>query len=327
MAGGTGLVEGLLGVRGPDESRVFGLIEGDGQGEGGDEDCRDGRGPAGGPFAEHPAGDRQHEEAAQEEGYAVDALAAAGSACEEGAVDVGEPDDRREEDDGGDLFEDLHPGAGAGEDAGPRGLEAQQKIRGGEAKGQGGEDREGDAGGLGEGKADGRSHERCGAGGGDDGGEDAGKEAAGVALLLREFAADAGEGEADVKQARERECEEEDSRGEKGEKDGRLELEAPSGLAAAGAESEQNTDDGPEGDENAEGVDEAVAAEVLALLAGGLQEREAFEEEDREDAGHQVEDDAAEEGQADGGKGGDAAGGGCGFGAVGGVSRRGGGGR
>ena len=56
-------------------------------------------------------------------------------------------------------------------------------------------------GGLGEGEADGCSHERSGAGSGDDGGEDSGEEAAGVALLLREFAAYAGEGEADVEES------------------------------------------------------------------------------------------------------------------------------
>ena len=95
-----------------------------------------------------------------------------------------------------------------------------------------------------------------------------------------------------------------------------MELEAPSGLAAAGAEGEEDGDDDPEGDEDAEGVDEAVAAEVFALLAGGLQKGEAFEEEHREDAGHQVEDDAAEEGEADGGEGGDAGGGGAGIGGV-----------
>ena len=95
MAGGAGLGKGLLGVRGPDEGGVLGLIERDGKCEGGDEDCRDSAGPAGGPFSENPSCDREREEAAQEEGHAVDALAAAGSACEERAVDVGEPDDRR----------------------------------------------------------------------------------------------------------------------------------------------------------------------------------------------------------------------------------------
>jgi hypothetical protein len=51
-----------------------------------------------------------------------------------------------------------------------------------------------------------------------------------------------------------------------------------------------------------------VAAEVLALFAGGLHEGEALEEEDGEDAGHQVEDDAAEEGKADARDDGDVAG-------------------
>ena len=83
MAGGAGLVEGLLGVGGPDEGGVFGLVERDGEGEGGDEDRGDGAGPAGGPFAEHPTGDGEGQEAAEEEGYSVDALAAACAACEE----------------------------------------------------------------------------------------------------------------------------------------------------------------------------------------------------------------------------------------------------
>ncbi len=51
-----------------------------------------------------------------------------------------------------------------------------------------------------------------------------------------------------------------------------------------------------------------MAAETAALFARGLEEGEAFEEEYREDAGHQVEDDAADEGQADGAEDGDAAG-------------------
>ena len=74
---------------------------------------------------------------------------------------------------------------------------------------------------------------------------------------------------------------------------------------------QQNGDDGPEGDEDAKRVDETVAAKLLALFAGGLDEGEALEEEHGEDAGHQVEDDAAEEGEADGGGGGDS--GGCGL--------------
>ena len=44
-------------------------------------------------------------------------------------------------------------------------------------------------------------------------------------------------------------------------------MEAPAGLAAAGAEGEEDSDDDPEGDQDAESVDEAVAAQVLALLA------------------------------------------------------------
>ncbi len=83
------------------------------------------------------------------------------------------------------------------------------------------------------------------------------------------------------------------------DEDGRLELEAPSGLAAACAEAEKDGDDDPERDEDAERVDEAVAAEAAAFFARGLHEGEAFEEEHGEDAGHQVENDAAEEGEAD----------------------------
>ena len=86
-----------------------------------------------------------------------------------------------------------------------------------------------------------------------------------------QVAADTGEREADVEETGEREGEEEDTCGEEGEEDWGLKLEAPSGLAAAGAKGEQDTDDGPEGDQDAKGVDESVATEVLALLAGGLQ--------------------------------------------------------
>src|ERR1700677_1276100 len=109
MAGGARLVEGLLGVGGPDEGGVFGAIERDGQGQSGDEDGCDGAWPAGGPSSEHPARYRQHKKTAKEEGYLVDALTGAGgcvgdagyseiasdcseigagAACEERAVDV-----------------------------------------------------------------------------------------------------------------------------------------------------------------------------------------------------------------------------------------------
>ena len=74
MAGGSGLVERLLRVGGPDEVGVFGLVERDGEADGGDENCGDGAGPARGPFAENPSGDGEHEEAAEQEGDAVDAL-------------------------------------------------------------------------------------------------------------------------------------------------------------------------------------------------------------------------------------------------------------
>ena len=47
---------------------------------------------------------------------------------------------------------------------------------------------------------------------------------------------------------------------------------------------------------------------VLFLFAGGVDQREALEEEDGEDAGHEVEQDAAEEGEAEGAEEGDAGG-------------------
>ncbi len=207
MAGGAGGVESLLGVGLPDEVGVFGLVEGDGEGYGGQDYCGYGAGPAGRPFAEDPSGYGEEQEAGQEERYPVDALAAG----VEGSVDVGEPDDGGEEDDCGELLEDLHPCAGAWEDAGPGGLEAEEQVGCCEAQAQCCEDGEGDGSGLGEGEADGCSHERRGAGSGDYGGEDSGEEAAGVALLFREFAADAGEGEAEFELSGEREGEEEDS--------------------------------------------------------------------------------------------------------------------
>jgi len=77
-----------------------------------------------------------------------------------------------------------------------------------------------------------------------------------------------------------------------------LELEAPSGLGSASADQQQRRHDGPEGDENSERVDDAVAAEVFPFLPGRTHQLQAFEEKDWEDAGHQVEDDAAEEGES-----------------------------
>src|SRR5438067_11908491 len=124
MTGCASLTEGLLGVGRPDEGVVFGLIERDREAEGGDENCGDGAGPARGPFAEDPAGDGEHEEAGEEEGDAIDALIAACAAGKKGAVDVDEPDDGGEEDDRGELLEDLHPCARTRKNAGPCGLEA-----------------------------------------------------------------------------------------------------------------------------------------------------------------------------------------------------------
>src|SRR5580698_6395350 len=109
MTFGAGLIEGLLRVWGPGESRVFGLVERDRQADRCDENGSDGAGPARRPFAQNPSGDGEHQEAAEEKSGPVDALAA----CEERAVDVDEPDDGGEEDDGGELLEDLHPCAGA----------------------------------------------------------------------------------------------------------------------------------------------------------------------------------------------------------------------
>jgi hypothetical protein len=95
-------------------------------------------------------------------------------------------------------------------------------------------------------------------------------------------------------------------------------LESPAELLARGAENDEDGDDSPEGDEDAEGVDPAVGAEVAAFLLRRLDEREAFDEEDGEDAGHEVEEDSADEGQGsgpeDGGEVGGRAGG-CGEGA------------
>ena len=71
----------------------------------------------------------------------------------------------------------------------PLRLQAEDEIGSARPSAKRGEDHEGHPCGVGEGEADGGSHERRGAGGGDDGGEDSGEEAAGVALLLREFAA------------------------------------------------------------------------------------------------------------------------------------------
>src|SRR5215469_5380033 len=125
----------------------------------------------------------------------VDALSVG---SEEASVDIGEPDNRGEKNDGGDLLKGLHPCSGAREDACPRGLEAKQKVRSSKAECERREDREGNPAGLREGEADGCSHEGRGARCGDDGCEDSGEEAAGVTLLLREFATDTGEREADV---------------------------------------------------------------------------------------------------------------------------------
>jgi hypothetical protein len=156
---------------------------------------------------------------------------------------------------------------------------------------------------LGQGVADGRSHQRGHARGGDDRGENAGEEAAGEAGLLGEIAAGAGEREAELKLAGEREAEEEDQRGQNGDEAGRLKLEAPAEFAAAGAQDQQRSDDGPETDDDAQRVDKAVGALAALLFAGGVDQGEALEEEDRENARHEVQQQATEKGEADGAKG------------------------
>ena len=212
-----------------------------------------------GPFAEGPAGDGEDEVAAEQGDDAVDAVLAV-----ELAVDPGEPDGGAEEEERGELLEGFHPGAGAGEDAGPLGLHGQQEVGESEAEAEGGEDEEGHPGGLGEGEADGGTHERSGAGGGDDGGEDSGEEAAGEALLVGEVVAGGGEGEADFELSGHGKAEEEQERGEDGDEAGGLELEAPAKLVSGAAENEQRGNEDPEGDEDAQRVDESLEA------AGGI---------------------------------------------------------
>ena len=157
------------------------------------------------------------------------------------------------------------------------------------------------SGGLRERVAEGDSHERRGAWRGDDDGEDSGEEAAGVALLCGERATSAGEREADFELARRAR-----DRGRRAARPSARERSAtgtgiPSrAWRAGGAQTEQQRDQRPEGNENAGGVDEAVRAELVALLVAGLHEREALEKEHREDAGHEVEQQAAKKGQPDG---------------------------
>ena len=210
--------------------------------------------------------------------------------------DPDEPDDRREDGDGDSLLEDFHPCAGFGEDASPAGEVGEGEVGQCESQSEGGEDGEADDDRMGERVADGGAHEgRC-AGRGDDHGKDAGEEAAGVAVFLREGAAGAGEGEADFELSGEGESKEEEKHRHEGEEGGGLELESPAKLLACGAEDDKDGDYGPEGDEDAEGVDPAVGAELAAFLLRGLDEREAFDEEDGKDAGHEVEEDSADEG-------------------------------
>jgi len=156
--------------------------------------------------------------------------------------------------------------------------------------------------GVGERVADGRSHQRSGAGRGDHHGQNAGEEAARVAVLLRERSAGAGEREADFKLSGEGEAKEEQQHGHDGEEDGGLELESPAELAAGGPKREQHSDHGPERNQNPERVDPAMGAELAAFLLRRLHQRQAFDEEDGEDAGHQVQDDSAEEGEERGGR-------------------------
>ena len=180
------------------------------------------------------------------------------------------------------------------------GCSVRAEVGRGEAESERGEDGEGDDGRLRERVAEGDPHEWRGAGRGDDDGEDSGEEAAGVALLCGECAAGAGERESDFKLAGEREAKEEEQRGHQREEDGRLELESPAEMRARGAKAEKHADENPEGDENAERVDEAVGAELVALFPAGLDQRQALDEEHGEDAGHQVEDESAEKSEAGG---------------------------
>ncbi len=61
-------------------------------------------------------------------------------------------------------------------------------------------------------------------------------------------------------------AEEEEQHRHQREEGGGLELESPAELAASGAQDQQNGDDDPEGDEDAERVDPAVAAQAVALM-------------------------------------------------------------
>jgi hypothetical protein len=127
--------------------------------------------------------------------------------------------------------------------------------------------------GLGEGEADGRSHERRGAWGGDDGGEDSGEEAAGVALLLASSPPTLVRERPMSKRPASESAKKKRPAARRAMKVGDWSWKPHPAWLPPARRSEQDADDGPEGDQDAEGVDEAVAAEAACALrrrtAGG----------------------------------------------------------
>ena len=108
-----------------------------------------------------------------------------------------------------------------------------------------------------------------------------------------------GYGQPDLKHAGQRQPEKKEQQRHDRDKTGRLKLETPAQLTAAGPEAQQKSHHGPEGNQNSQGINHAVSADVAVVMPGSLHQGKTLDEEDRKDAGHEVQNHAAEEGQGE----------------------------
>jgi hypothetical protein len=119
-------------------------------------------------------------------------------------------------------------------------------------------------------------------------------------LLCGQRTAGASQRQPDLELPCQRQAEKEKQPGHQRQKYRRLKLESPAQRRPRRAQPQQHGHQHPERDENASGVDESMGAQLVPLLAAGVDQRQTLEKEHREDAGHEVQEQAAEKRQAGG---------------------------
>ena len=112
--------------------------------------------------------------------------------------------------------------------------------------------------------------------------------------MLRQFAADAGNGKSNFKQPSQTEPEKEKQQRHAGDKIWRLKLKSPAEMMTARAQQQQQRHNRPERHQNTQRVQGSVGAHLLAFVTRRLHQRQPLDEQHREHTRHQVQNQSAE---------------------------------